>query len=149
LQAQAGVPLLALGNADNSISLLDRHGKPACQAVIRAADQRAALECLAWHPHSQVLSAAWSSGSVSIANVLPSGAVAEKALSGSAPAQPVLTAWSPVGSTLIVGYSSGDFCIWKAPPNTDEDPLAWAQVLRPVLQLWNCKHAWTASIVMH
>lgn len=66
-----------------------------------------------------------------IAHVSPSGTTAvEKALTGCSAAPPVLLAWSPTGSSLIVGYKTGDLRIWKRPPHTEEDPLPWAQVLR-------------------
>lgn len=128
-QAQSSAPLLALGSDDNSVSLLDRHGKAVCQPAIRCAETRATLACLAWHPRNQVLSAAWSSGAVRIAHVSHSGAPNEKALSGTIQALPVLLAWSPTGSSLILGYETGGLRIWKQPSHTEDDPLAWAQVL--------------------
>lgn len=120
--------MLALESSDSSISLLDRRGKPVSQSVLRA-EGTAALACLEWHPQRQILSAAWSSGEVRLWHVLRSGSVTTKTLSGTLEEKPALLAWSPTGSYLILGYSSGRLRIWKQPPQTDDDPLPWAQVL--------------------
>jgi hypothetical protein len=52
----------------------------------------------------------------------------DKACFGAIQELPVLLRWTPDGGTLIVGYSTGDFRIWRQPRHLDSEPLPWAQV---------------------
>lgn len=129
LQAHRQPALLALGTADNGVSIHDVRGKCVSTDRIRSLSSKHEICGLEWHPSELVLACAWSNGAVQLALLSPSGRLQQqRACTGSVECTPTLITWTPDGGTLLVGYTDGSLRFWRNRDAKQASELAWTQV---------------------